>query len=1107
MKFRGTLFIKAFAAIVMFCVLCLANASAQTQKVSVRLANAQLKELFKAIEKQTSYRFSYRNSLIDNRKDITIEKRKVEVTTVLDEALNNRELEYKIVSPKMIVIYKKQPATLPKEQKVIVSGTIMDENGEPIIGANLAVLGTKIGDRSDMNGCFSLETPTDCELEISYIGYHTQIISTKGKSQFSIVMREDTKTLDEFVVVGYGKQRKGHLTGSVVEVKSEQLTIAPLANVTNALGGQLPGLITKQQTGLPGSDGASLSIRGFDAPLVIVDGIESSLDYIDPSQIESITILKDGSASIYGARAGNGVVLVTTKRGLNQKPTITVNTSFSAQGVTNMLKPANSGERAQMEREMHLNAGLPESTAPWSAQDVEKFFEGNDPNYINADWYGYVLRDWAPMQNHNASIRGGSDKMRYFGLFSYVQQETLIRRNGGGYSRYNFQTNMDANVTDHLTLTIDLSVITENRAFTTRKLGINGYWWQDYYTTKPWYAVQLPNRSKASYGGIDTGSMYVSSNMDIWGYKKNQAKETRTSASLTYSLPKVKGLELKAFVNYKDYNTYGKRYYKPVTCYTYDSRSDQYTEVPIESTETSLVESEERGSVLTQQYSIVYNNQFAGHRLGGMLLYELIDYNDNYFSAGRNDFLTDEIDQIYAGSVNSQTTSGSASTMGRVSWVSRLNYSYREKYLVEAIFRADASAKFAPEERWGFFPSISLGWNVSQEPFLQNLQSLDQLKLRASYGRSGNDNVGSFQYLSGYSIAGNYLSNDKTTSLIHTTGLANQNLTWEEMGIYNVGIDYSWLNHALYGTAEYFYRNRTGVPGYRTSSIPFTFGAEMPQENLNDISTVGFECSVGTSGYTAGLTYRVEGNISWSRSKWLKYDEAYYLDRDQVRVYQRTGTWTDRQVGYRSAGLFTSQEEIDNLTFEYQDLGGNSLLRPGDVRYVDVNHDGLLNWRDKVDLGPGDMPHWIYGLFASIRYKNFDMQTFFQGAFGYTANVDIYSNSKALSSKLYEVRWTQENNDAHALAPRLGGSSSNTWVSDYTLHNVSYLRLKNFALGYELPKSLLEKLKLQKLRIYVAATNLFTLSNLNAYGLDPEFPLMYYYPQQRTVSAGLNISL
>lgn len=1099
--------LKVFAAFVLMIIIGLTNASAQGEKVTVNVKNATLKEVFNTIERQTTYRFSYRNSLLDDKKDITVSKSKAEVTEVLDIALKGRDLQYEIVSPKMIAIFKKKANASNNASKVKISGKVQDVNGEPIIGANVSVLGSSIGDKSDIDGNFSLEVPSDCEIVISYIGYMAQVIGPKSGAPLTIVLKEDTKVLEEMVVVGYGSQRKGNLTGSVVAVKSDKLTTSPLANVSNALGGQLPGLIAKQQTGLPGSDGASLSIRGFDAPLIIVDGIESSLDNLDQSQIETISILKDGSASIYGARAGNGVILVTTKRGINQKPTISVNTSFTVQGITNMLKPASSGERAQMEREIHLNSGLPEDTAPWTEQDVQKFFAGNDPNYVDADWYGFLFRDWAPQQNHNVSIRGGSEKIRYYGLFAYTDQETIIKKNGGGYSRYNIQANMDADVTDDLKLTIDFAVINEDRKFSSRSLGVGGHWWQDYYTTKPWYPTELPDADKVSYGGIDTGSMYASSNMDISGYSKRQKKETRTSATLTYSIPYVKGLELKAFINYKDYNTYGKSFSKPVTCYTYDAGLNQYNEIPIGSRTASLSESTNRGSVMTQQYTISYNNQFAEHRLGGMVVYELIDYQDNYFSAGRQNFLTDAIDQMYAGSANAQSTSGSASEMGRTSWVSRLNYSYKDKYMIEAIFRADASAKFASNKRWGYFPSVSMGWNINQEQFMQRYDALDQLKLRASYGRSGNDNVGSFQYLTGYSIAGNYLSDGTTATMIHATGLANPNLTWEKMGILNAGVDFSVMNHALFGTAEVFYRKRTGIPGYRTSSLPFTFGAEMPQENLNDISTKGFEVSLGTSGSVAGLNYNVEGNISWSRSKWLKYDEADYTDPDQIRVYQLTGTWTDRQIGYRSAGLFTSQEEINSLPYQYQDLGGNSSLRPGDIKYVDVNNDGVLNWKDKVDIGPGSMPHWMYGMNASLKYKNFDMQVFFQGAFGYTVNTDIYSSKIALSSKLYELRWTEQNNDANALAPRLGGSSSNNWVSDYSLRDAAYLRLKNIALGYDLPKTMLNKLKLQKLRIYMAATNLFTLSNLNSYGLDPETPKMYYYPQQRTLSVGLNISL
>lgn len=1091
-------------ALISLCMFAFVGTSAQTGTVTVKLRNASVKELFSAIEKQTSYRFSYRDAEIKGKGNVTISATNRELKQLLEGELSKLGLKYAVSGNKIIVT---PVAAAASAQPKKVTGKVVDANGEPVIGATIKEQGTANGTITDFDGNFALAVADNAMLEVSYIGYKSQELKAVAGKILSVTLKEDTEVLDEVVVVGYGTQRKGNLTGSVAAVKSEQLTVAPVGNVTNTLAGQLPGLIAKQSSGLPGSDAASLSIRGFDSPLVIVDGVESDFSNLDQNQIESISILKDGSASIYGARAGNGVILVTTKRGTAQKPTITVNSSYTWQGVTSMLHPASSGERAQMERETHLNSGQPEATAPWSEEDVSKFFSGDDPSYVNSDWYGYVFRNWAPQQNHNVSVRGGNDRIKYFGMFAYTKQETLIKKNGGDYSRYNIQANMDAAITKNLSLTIDYSVNYEDQMYAPRGMGVGGYFWQDYYSTKPWYPTELPDPTKYSWGGIDTGGVYVASNMDISGYSKTRNKETRTSATLLYDVPYVKGLKLKAFVNYKDYNNYGKTFSKPVMCYTYNVGTDTYTEVPALSQQASASESYSRGSVFTQQYSLSYENLFGDHRVNGMVLYELIDYKDNLFSAGRQNFVTSAIDQLYAGSASAQSTSGSASEMGRVSWVGRLNYGYQDKYLLEFIFRADASAKFAPGKRWGYFPGVSLGWNIHQEKFMGNFTNLDQLKLRASYGRSGNDNVGNFQYLAGYSVASSgYLVGGITSPMIYTTGLANSDLTWEKMSIYNVGVDYSLFNRKLFGTAEYFYRKRVGIPGYQTASLPFTFGATLPQVNLNDMSTKGFEVSVGTSGQVKDFAYMVEGNISWSRSKWLKKDEPEYTDPDEIRIYQQTDNWTDRNIGYKSAGLFTSQEEIDNLPYVYQDLGGNQTLKPGDIKYVDVNGDGVLNWKDQVYLGPGSTPHWMYGLNASMKYKSFDLQFLLQGAFGYMAGVDLYSNEIVMSSKLYEIRWTEENNNADALAPRLGGAASNYWTSDYTLRKSAYLRLKNIALGYELPKSLVSKLNVQKVRLYVAATNLFTISNLNSYGLDPEVPQMFYYPQQRTISVGANVS-
>jgi TonB-linked SusC/RagA family outer membrane protein len=840
---------------------------------------------------------------------------------------------------------------------------------------------------------------------------------------------------------------------------------------------------------------------------VIIDGVEGSLTNIDPIQIESISILKDGAASIYGARAGNGVLLVTTKRGIEQKPTITLNTSYTMQGVTNMVKTASSGQMSQMYREAHLNAGLPEDTAPFSAEDVEKYFAGNDPAYPSSDWYSFVFRDWAPLQNHNLSIRGGSEKIKYMGFFGYQNQGTMIRRNGGDYSRFNIQSNIDAKITSRLSLSIDLFAAYENRKFAGRPLsaGRSGAW-QDLYGTRPWYPTTLPDPTKLAYGGLDVGSVALSTNMDVWGYQLNRDKDLRGAISLAYDVPFIEGLQAKALVNYRDWQGYSKYFRKPYTFYTYNQAADLYTQAGAIWSSAYDSESVNFNGQLTQQYSLNYDRLFKGaHHVTALVLFESIDYTGNNLSATRDGFLTPAIEQLFAGSASSQTNSGSASETGRASVIGRINYGYKDKYLLETILRADASAKFPDGKRWGYFPSVSLGWVISQEDFMKNMSAVDFLKLRGSYGSSGNDAVGNFQYLAGYNISGMYIWGDRIVNGLSPTGMANPLLTWEKMTIYNGGLDFSFLRRMVYGSLEAFYRMRDGIPATRAASIPSTFGATTPIENINSLNDRGFELSLGTAGNKGNFTYDISANISWSRAKWDHYEEPEYTDPDQKRQSQRSGQWTDRNFGYVSDGLFTSQEEINSLPYTYTALGGNASLRPGDVKYKDMNGDGVLDWKDQQEIGKGDMPHWFYGLTGFFAYRNFDFTALFQGAFGYSTSINFAYDSDTK----YKLRWTEASNDPQALVPRLGGSSSNDWNSDYRIRNTFYLRLKNASLGYTLPKQWTKKAGIEKLRLTVSSTNLFTLSSLSKYYIDPEVPggnTDAYYPQQRTISFGLNLS-
>lgn len=1083
------------------------NIHSQNARITFTKNNATLESVLNEIENQTDYLFII-NSNIDTHQKVSVRADDTPVSKVLDELFHDTEVHYTMEGSHIVLSNKPQPAILQQTRKI--TGRILDENGEPLIGVSVMLKGTSNGTITNIDGDYTLsgDITDKSVLEVTYIGMKKQEITVGNRTRINITMTSDNEMLDEVIVVGYGTQRKGNLTGSVSAIKSEKLTIAPIGNVTNALAGQLPGLIVKQTSGIPGSDGSTLRIRGFDAPLVIVDGIEGDFNNIDASQIESISILKDGAASIYGARAGNGVILVTTKRGIDSKPVISLNTSFTLQGQTNVIKPGSSGQRAEWLREEHINKGLPMEQVPYTEEQIQKYYNGTDPNYLNSDWYDAVIRDWAPQQNHNLSIRGGSNKIKYYGYIGYNDQETIVKTGGGSYKRYNVQSNIDAKITDRLSFTLDMLLTKENQFFPTVGSGFgHSNFWSIIYDSDPRYPIYLPDRSKLSYGGLSYGNALFASNTNLGGYSDTDKNRIRANGGLIYEFKYVKGLKAKMSISYDTYNQNYKYFNKQGKFYSYNIDSDTYTFERASQDPTGVTEVFGRGYSLTQQYSLQYERLFKEkHRVSALALFETIDYNDKNVETGRTGFMSTILDQLFAGNGTTSFNNGWESEMGRASWVGRINYSYMDKYLIETILRADASAKFPKNSRWGYFPSVSLGWVLSQESFMKSLKAIDNIKLRASYGESGNDNVGSFKYLAGYAFDGSYKIGDEIKSGLYAVGLANPILTWETMKIYNGGIDLSFFNRKLYGTVDAFYRVRDGIPGSRSVSLPSSFGAELPLENLNSIDTRGWELNLGTSGNFGNFMYDISGNLSWARSKWRKYDEPIYSDPDQERIYKREGRWTDVRYGYISDGLFTSQAEIEALDFTYKDLNGNSSLRPGDIKYVDLNGDKVLDWKDQKEIGKGTLPTWTYGFNMNFKYHGFDLSALFQGAFGYTTYIDL---TKAASTLKYDNRWTEKENNPNSLVARPGGASTNKYYSDFNNHNTAYLRLKNLSIGYELPKGLVSKAGIQQLRIYIAGTNLFTLSSLHKYGVDPEVPEgspAYYYPQQRTLSVGLNLS-
>ncbi|WP_052823310.1 SusC/RagA family TonB-linked outer membrane protein [Neotamlana sedimentorum] len=1007
-------------------------------------------------------------------------------------------------------------------QEKSVSGTVVDVNEVPLPGATIVVKGTSIGTVTNFDGSYNITVPDGSEiLVISYVGFETQEINISNRSEIKIVLVEDASLLDEVVVVGYGSQKKINLTGAVSTVSSKEITQAPVVSTSQALVGRVPGLVSTQESGEPGQDDANLSIRGFGTPLIIIDGFEAPLNNIDPSEIESISILKDASAAIYGSRAGNGVVLIKTKRGRISKPTFSANSSYALQSLTIFPKPLNAAKYAEIIREAEINSGVPESNQIFSEEDVRLYQEGTQPGYEGTDWWDTVMNDTSPLVKHNISMSGGSEDIKYYTFLGYTGQTGMFKSGDNKFNRYNLRSNIDGNINDNLTVSLDISLVLSDLTSPTRNTSTL---FSDFLGMRPTFPASLPDPDRVAYAGTIV-SPVASTNRDIGGYRDRNDNQIFSNFGIKYDVPNVEGLSFKGVFNYIYSTTENKNWNKSYDLYTYDYTSEEYTTFS-GAIATSLSERFSKSRTLSGQMFVNYDRTFAeDHDLSLLFLTEFSDYKDKWFSAGRGNYISNSLDYLFAGGEDSQSSNGAASETSRLGYIGRLNYAYKGKYLLESTIRYDGSPKFAEDKRWGLFPSLSLGWRISEESFFKDkVDWINNLKLRGGFSKTGFDGIGAFQYLTGFNFGDRYIVDGQVRNGLSPTGLANPNITWEEMTIYNLGLEYNLWNSKLYGEIDVFYRDRDKILTTRAQSVPSTFGATLPEENINRQSNRGFEFLIGTKNTIGDFSYDISGNLSWTRAKWEKFDEPEYTDEDDIRVNQRTGNWVNRWFGYETDGLFTTQDEIDNHQLD-QDEQGNATIMTGDIKYIDQNNDNVLDWRDRVDIGRGHIPEIMFGTNINLSYKNFDFSAVFQGAANFNARVNMHiANESNVPDIIYDLRWTEENNDKWAKVPRLymGNKVNNNHISDYWLRDASYLRLKVLNIGYNFPKDLMDRISFNSIRLFVSGTNLFTISALTEYSMDPESPsgwdpdrpnaapsgtrTGYYYPQQKVYSFGINMS-
>lgn len=1093
----------------LFGVLCVSsafaiNVNSQSLRVNIHANQKQAKEVIKQIEEQTDYLFVYNHDKVNLNNTVTIQANNETVAEVLNQMFAGTDIIYAMQGNNILLMQK--DAVVQQSGKV-VTGTIVDPSGMPVIGANVMVKGTTNGTITDMDGKFSLEVGKDAILVVSYVGYANQEISIGNQKTLSITLKEDSEALDELVVVGYGTQKKVNLTGALTTIGTDDLINVPTASVSQSLAGKLPGLIVKESTGKPGST-PSINIRGFGTPLVIVDGIEQEgFQNIDPNEIASFTVLKDASAAVYGSRAGNGVILITTNRGKKGKTKVSLSSSISAQTPNIWPDFVDSWEYAIIQNEARAWSDQPPM---FTEEEIQKFKDGTDPNYPNVDHYSEIIKKWSLMENVNLNVSGGGEKVNYFLSLGFMNQDGIYKSDDLKFKRYNIRSNIDAKVNDNLSVALDIAArITDNNDVPFGNSDI----FATIGTSTNRFPAHYPDADKAPFVGRNSHSALIKTRRDLGGYNDTNQDYLTTSLNIKYKFPFLKGLSLQAKGYYVSSRTSNKTWTIPYSTYYYDYEKDVYT-VASSGGKYSLTRKNTNDQNLTFQGMLEYENTFNDHYIKGLFVSEVIDTKGNWFNGYREGFVSDALDEMFAGSKVNMSSDGSASAESRASFVGRLNYSYKSKYLAEVTARYDGSSRFAKETRWGFFPSVSLGWRMSEEHFIKDkFSNIDNMKLRLSYTHTGYDrNAAPYQYLTSYAFKGLYAFGDNIYNTIRSNGLANYNISWEDIQLYNIGYDLDLWQGLLGIEFDAFYRLRDNVLGTRSSSLPSTVGVSMPQENLNKIDNRGFELVIRHNSAIGDFHYSISPNISWSRSKYVEYDEQEYTDPDEDRLYRKEGKWTDIVYGYKTDGMFQSVEEIQNSEIDY-DLKGNATLKPGMVKYVDVNGDKKIDWRDQVKLGTGGIPKIMYGLNLSCDYKNFDLSMLFQGAAQFNIMFTDHMQHLTLNSVwnsykyLYDERWTPDNPNALFPGTTNGINGYNTKTSDIWYKSAAYCRLKNITLGYTLPKNIVKKLGINKARFYISGYNLLTFDKLSDYQQDPEAGGSLEYPLYKSVSFGFNIEL
>lgn len=1120
-------------------------------EVKIGLKNETLVDAFQKIEAQSPFHFMYRNEEVKNIKNLNLPVSQKNVEQVLKIILSKTSLTFRQVNNQILIMPAKNWSTESalKDATTIsltdhiltytpvannVHGKVTNTSGEPLAGVSVTVKGTATGSSTDGAGNYLIDVPKNGTLVFSFVGYATKEVPLNGRSEINMVMELSVSSLEQVVVVGYGTQKKATLTGAISSVTSRDILTTTNENVENMLTGKLPGVRISQQSSEPGSFSNTFDIRGFGTPLIIIDGVpRSNMEQLDPNDIESISVLKDASAAVYGVRAANGVVLITTKHGKAGTLQLTYTGTVGVQHPSGLPTLLNAVDWMTLmnEQQMHNPNG---GSLAFSQADIDQYKNGTKKS---ADWFPAVINPYAMQTEHNLSASGGTDKASYYISLGYLRQDGFWKSGDLNYKRYNVRSNITSKITKRLTAQLMVSAIMDqkNQPYADSWSIFKSLWRQ--LPTQSVYANNNPEYLGNTLDGTNPAAMISS---DVSGYKIFNNKWVQSSFSLTYDMPFINGLQAKGLYSY-DYNmSDDKQYQKAFNLYNYDAATNTYTPVVSQSPSNLYRSFSENPSSLLQ-VSLNYNHLFNKvHNVSGLLLYEESTQSGDNFYASRD--LTLQVDQLIAGSALNQV--GYMNVNGLYKQVNeglvgRFNYDYKSKYLAEFSFRYDGSSKFPPARQWGFFPAASAGWVISKENFMRNssaLSFIDNLKLRASYGKMGDDAASSYQFISGYTypasggnsqaLAGGYVLDGNFVNSIGFTNLPNPDITWYTANMFDAGVDLDMWHGLLGVTVDVFNRNRHGLLATELLSLPSTLGAGLPQENLNSDQTSGFEVAISHKNTIGKFGYSVSGNFSYTRTRWINYIQSTAGNSYQNWLDNLNNRYNDIWWGYGSAGQYQSFTNIINsptfvsrstLPGDYieQDWNGDGVIDANDLHPVAIGYNG------KVSQGSAtpNPPLIYFGLTLGATYKGFDLNALFQGA----AMVWI-SYPELLAQPFYfngGSGLSQFTNDWHPADPAADPYDPNTrWIPGYyaytgsvadpnseqSVRNASYLRLKSLEIGYTLPKRLTLKAGINSVRFYLNGYDLLTFTGIKY--VDPEHPsdlYGYVYPLNKSYNIGLSV--